>query len=93
MEPNARLAKIWIGTDPGVDIYNISLRTKTSKEVTGVPQLVTNMTVLPPLGAKINLDKAREDKLQQDHYTIFGMTREDLYQLYKAIEAKLQEEV
>lgn len=82
--------KFWIAPGHNNDHGIICVRAATSKEVTGVPQLVVNETVLPPLGHKISLDEAREKRLQQDHFTIGTMAVEDLMQLKEAIDKFLR---
>lgn len=70
-------------------MFTISVRMKTSEEVTKSPTIRVSKTVLPPV--KMSLDKARLENKQEDHFIISFLTPEDILRIATIFQEKVND--
>jgi hypothetical protein len=54
-----------------------------------IPRLVANSTVLPPIGERMDLKKAKELGVAEEHWVLTGFTHDDLGKIRDAIDEQL----
>ena len=83
MNDSEKIKTIWLTED-----NHIAIRCPTSREVNGgAITLAMNHMVMPPNG--MDIDQAREQGKQQDHFLIYGFDEDDLAHLAEQIVAHL----